>query len=153
ELSDLSAMAEALGDVPPEAFLDGPPEDGDLLLRRTLRSVRGERERIVRRRSFLVAAGVAVLAGAALGAGIVVGQHTGGRTTALPPPSAAPSAEPSGTRVVSARDATTGAAMTVSIIPAAGWVRLHATVTGVKAGEKCQILVVPREGAPVGAGS
>jgi hypothetical protein len=33
-------------------------------------------------------------------------------------------------------------------------VRVHVRVTGVKAGEKCQLLVVPRGGgAPVGAGS
>ncbi|MEN3309509.1 MAG: hypothetical protein V7603_5711 [Micromonosporaceae bacterium] len=158
ELADLSAMARALGEVPPEAFLDGPPEGGDLLLRRTLRAVRGEQEQSRRRRTVLVAAGVAALAAAALGSGVLVGRQTAGRPAALPATSAAPSpgpsAAPSGTRVVSGRDPSTGAAMVVSVIPAAGWVRVHATVTGVRAGQKCQILVVPRGGgAGVSAGS
>ena len=42
ELDELIAMRDMLGEVPPEAFLDGPPEGGDLLLQRTLRQVRGE---------------------------------------------------------------------------------------------------------------
>jgi hypothetical protein len=149
ELSDLAAMARGLGEVPPEAFIDGPPEGGELLLRRTLRAVHGEQAQARRRRTFLVAAGIIVLAGAALGSGVVVGQHTGTRTSALPA-----SSTPAGTRVLSGKNADTGAAMTVSVIPAAGWIRVHATVTGVRAGEKCQILVVPRGGgAPVSAGS
>jgi predicted anti-sigma-YlaC factor YlaD len=152
EFADLSAMAGSLGEIPPEAFLDGPPEGGDLLLRRTLRAVRGEYEQSRRRRTYLVAAGVAALAAAALGSGVVVGQHTGG--TAALPGSPGASAAPSGTRVLSATDPATGAAMTVSVMPAAGWVRLHATVTGVRAGVKCHILVVPRGGgAAVDAGS
>ncbi|MEU4745993.1 zf-HC2 domain-containing protein, partial [Actinosynnema sp. NPDC023658] len=39
ELADLRVMEEAMGDVPAEALLDGPPEGGDLLLQRTLRQV------------------------------------------------------------------------------------------------------------------
>ncbi len=31
ELAELEEMKQFLGEVPPEAFLDGPPEDGDLL--------------------------------------------------------------------------------------------------------------------------
>ncbi|QNE17595.1 hypothetical protein F1D05_06340 [Kribbella qitaiheensis] len=42
ELVELEEMKEFLGEVPPEAFLDGPPTDGDLLLQRTLRQVRSE---------------------------------------------------------------------------------------------------------------
>ena len=34
ELDELRAMEAYLGDVPPEALLDGPPEGGDLLLAR-----------------------------------------------------------------------------------------------------------------------
>ena len=40
ELAELEEMKEFLGEVPPEAFLEGPPADGDLLLQRTLREVR-----------------------------------------------------------------------------------------------------------------
>jgi hypothetical protein len=38
-------LATALAALPAEAFLDGPPVDGDLLLRRILRRVRTERDR------------------------------------------------------------------------------------------------------------
>ena len=40
EVEDLRAMEAALGEIPPEAFLDGPPPDGDFLLQNTLREVR-----------------------------------------------------------------------------------------------------------------
>src|SRR3954471_10538124 len=44
ELTGFEEMKEFLGEVPPEAFLDGAPDDGDLLLQRTLRQVRSEAE-------------------------------------------------------------------------------------------------------------
>src|SRR5437879_4028912 len=40
ELAELSAVRDMLGEVPPEAFLDGPPLGHDLLLARTLRAAR-----------------------------------------------------------------------------------------------------------------
>ncbi|MFD9048100.1 zf-HC2 domain-containing protein, partial [Streptomyces zaomyceticus] len=43
EVDALREMEAALGEVPPEAFVDGPPEGGDLLLQRTLRQMRAER--------------------------------------------------------------------------------------------------------------
>ncbi|MFE2147373.1 zf-HC2 domain-containing protein, partial [Streptomyces sp. NPDC059456] len=42
EVAALREMEAALGEVPAEAFLDGPPQGGDLLLQRTLRQVRSE---------------------------------------------------------------------------------------------------------------
>ena len=42
ELAEFEEMKAFLGEVPPEAFLDGPPADGDLLLQRTLRAARVE---------------------------------------------------------------------------------------------------------------
>ncbi|NUT47677.1 MAG: anti-sigma factor, partial [Saccharothrix sp.] len=50
EVTDLREVEEAMGGLPPEALLDGPPEDGDLLLRRALRQVRSERGGQLRRR-------------------------------------------------------------------------------------------------------
>jgi anti-sigma factor RsiW len=50
ELAELREMEQALGEVPPEAFIDGPPESGDLLLQRTLRQARAERSGRDRRR-------------------------------------------------------------------------------------------------------
>ena len=44
--------------------------------------------------------------------------------------------------------------MTVSLTPAAGWVRVHAKVGGIPAGKQCVLKVVPRGGGePVIAGS
>ena len=40
EVEDLRGMEAALGEIPPEAFLDGPPPGGDFLLQNTLREVR-----------------------------------------------------------------------------------------------------------------
>lgn len=148
ELGELSAMADTLGEVPPEAFLDGPPEDGELLLRRTLGAVRGEQARGRQRRVWLAAAGVAALAAAALGGGVVLGRHTAGRVSALPSPAVSATALPSGTRVIAASDPRTGAAASVTVIPAPGWVRLQAKITGVPAGLKCALLVVSKGGGP-----
>jgi anti-sigma factor RsiW len=150
ELAGLAALTRDLGEVPPEAFLDGPPEGGDLLLRRALQTVRGELSRSRRQRVWLAAAGVAVLAAAALGGGVVLGRQ-GAAPVALPSPSA--SATPAGTRVLAASDPRTGASLRVVITPATGWVRLRATVSGVRPGLKCQLLVLPRGGAAVVAGS
>jgi hypothetical protein len=37
--------------------------------------------------------------------------------------------------------------MTVAVTPAAGWVRVHATLTGVPAGSQCRIYAVSADGA------
>ena len=76
ELTELSELEAMLGEVPPEAFLDGPPDGGDLLLQRTLRQVRKERVQAGRPRRFLVAAGVAGLVAAALAGGTLIGRGT-----------------------------------------------------------------------------
>ncbi len=76
QLRELSELEAALGEVPPEAFLDGPPEGGDLLLQRTLRRVRTERVRADRPRRLLVAAGVAGLLAATLVGGTLLGRAT-----------------------------------------------------------------------------
>ncbi|MGW0391321.1 anti-sigma factor family protein [Streptomyces sp. NPDC003042] len=156
EVAALREMESALGEVPREAFLDGPPQGGDLLLQRTLRQARGERAAAARRRVALVglgaAASLAVVfwAGARLGGGDDIG--------ALPPPpsptvSAAPPSPPvAGTRVASATDRATGARMTVQLTPAAKWVRVRAAVTGVPAGERCRLVVVARDGTRTTAG-
>jgi anti-sigma factor RsiW len=162
ELRELSELEAALGEVPPEAFLDGPPEGGDLLLQRTLRRVRTERTRVERPRRLLVAAGVAALVAAALAGGTLFGRSTapapqaggGGTPTASAPASvsAPPSVAPSA-RVFAATDPKTGASMTVALTPAAGWVRVHVKADGIKTGEKCRLEVVDRNGAHTQAGS
>lgn len=162
EVDDLREMEAALGEIPPEAFLEGPPPGGELLLRRTLDQVREEHRHRTRRRYALLTAAAAGCVVAALGAGLVVGRVTGPETAAAPPaPNAAsplpssplPSSLPAATRTGSVTDARTGASMTVAVRPAAGWVRVRATVSGVAAGEQCRLYVVARDGSRWQAGS
>jgi anti-sigma factor RsiW len=42
ELPELEATAALLGTLPPEAFEEGPPDDADLLVRRTVQAIRRE---------------------------------------------------------------------------------------------------------------
>ncbi|WP_086840412.1 anti-sigma factor family protein [Amycolatopsis kentuckyensis] len=152
DLNELVALRDSLDEVPPEAFLDGPPEGGDLLLQKTLRRVRDEEERVAPARSTprrgLALVAAAVLVVAALGGGVLVG-----RQTAEPPPQAAPGPETPGTKTAEGRDPTTGVQLTASVIPFQGWVKTEVSVKGVHAGEKCLLQVVTKEGQAVTAGS
>ncbi|MBW5485893.1 anti-sigma factor family protein [Streptomyces bambusae] len=154
EVDALREMESALGEVPDEAFWEGPPPGGDLLLQRTLRQVRGERDAVRRRRSAVAGLAAAASLAAVFWAGTLAG-NTGDPGVALPPPpsaSATPSPPPPGTKVASATDQGTGVRMTVQMTPAMKWVRVHAAVTGVPAGERCRIVVVGRDGSRTTAG-
>ncbi|WP_409496228.1 anti-sigma factor family protein [Amycolatopsis sp. cmx-11-12] len=155
EVRELSELRYHLDEVPPEAFLEGPPEGGDLLLQRTLRQVRDEEstQEQAKPRRFLAIAGAAVLVVVALGAGVLVGRQTSPEpsTVALPVPTA--TAPVAGTRDLAATDRDTGAQLAVRVVPAVGWVRLHAKAEGVREGEKCQLVVVTKSGERVNAGS
>jgi hypothetical protein len=157
EVGELREVEAALGEIPPEAFLDGPPPDGDLLLQRTLRQVRGERSRQDRRRYLLVAAAAVLVIAAAFGGAALIGRTTAPATPSAATPAAAASTASApavpGTRAATATDAGTGATMTVAVVPAAGWVRVHATISGVAAGEQCRLFVVAADGAREPAGS
>ncbi|MEV6826099.1 zf-HC2 domain-containing protein [Amycolatopsis sp. NPDC051102] len=155
DLNELVALRDSLDEVPPEAFLDGPPEGGDLLLQKTLRRVRDEETRVAPARSggrrglALVAAAVLVVA--ALGGGILVGRQTGGGGEPLAIP--APPTDVPGTKSAEGRDPTTGVQLAASVSPFQGWVRVNVNVKGVHAGEKCLLQVVTKEGQAVTAGS
>ncbi|MER7758728.1 zf-HC2 domain-containing protein [Streptomyces sp. NPDC097619] len=154
EVAALREMEAALGEVPPEAFLDSPPEGGDLLLQRTLRQVRGERAGAERRHRALLGLAAAAALAAVFWAGTAVPDDA--PPTALPAPptaTATPAPPVPGTRVASATDPGSGARMTVRVTPAARWVRVHAAVTGLPAGEKCRLVVVGRDGSRSTAGS
>ncbi|MER5731866.1 zf-HC2 domain-containing protein [Streptomyces sp. NPDC002138] len=158
EVAALREMEAALGEVPEEAFLEGPPEGGDLLLQRTLRQMRGERADRSRRRAAVAGLAIAASLAAVFWAGARVGAGDGRDVAEGPPPppptvTASPSPPPVGTKVASATDARTGARMTVQMTPAARWVRVHAAVTGVPAGERCLLVVVARDGTRTTAGS
>ena len=151
ELGELRDMEAFLGEVPPEAMLDGPPEGGDLLLQRTLRQVRSERGGVARRRQYTLGAAAAVVAALVLGAGVFVGKATSPDVTASPTPTVAP--DPAGTRLATFTDPVTKASMTVKVVPAAGWVRTNMAINGIPEGEKCRIFVVAKDGSRQEAGS
>jgi hypothetical protein len=162
ELGTLVAVRDALSQVPPEVFLDGPPEYGDVLAR-TLRAVRHDANvsglarvmRFAQRRSAAaVLAATFVLVVAALG-GAVLGRHTAPAVYAGSPPvsSSGTTAPGTNTRTLVGTNPGNGAAIIVTLTPAAGWVRIHAEVMGIPAGTPCQIIVTGRSGISAIAGS
>ncbi len=157
EVDDLQRVAEALDEVPPEFFLDGPPDESgaELTLQRTLREVRRAGATGGRRRGLPGLAGLAAAAAVVVAvgvAGVVVGRQSAPEGAA-PTPSAPASTTVPGTVSAQATDPATGATMAVTLTPAAGWVRLTADVGGIPAGEECQIVVVGRDGGERVAGS
>jgi len=74
EVRSLREVQRLLASVPMEAMLDGPPDDADLLLQRTLREVRSEESGTTGRRTKWAAA--AVVAVAVLCVGVLVGWTT-----------------------------------------------------------------------------
>jgi anti-sigma factor RsiW len=151
QLDELVTMRDILGEVPPEAFLDGPPEGGDLLLQRTLRQVRTEKKSVQFTRRVVTSAAAIVVIASALGGGVLLGKGTSSNQAV--PPTASTSATPTVVpgKVVSATQA--GASITARITPAAGWVRVNASVTGIPAGQRCRIVVKSRSGTSEVAGS
>jgi anti-sigma factor ChrR (cupin superfamily) len=145
EWEELRAMAELLDEVPPEALLEGPP-DGDLVLQRTLRQMRAETRAARRRRLVGGAAAAAAALAVVLGGGVLVGRATAPEPSVLAQPPA-----PGGTVLIGTGPG--GAELTATVTPAAGWVRLTATVDGVPAGQRCRLVVVARNGTRAVAGS
>jgi anti-sigma factor RsiW len=155
DLAQLEQTAAALDDVPPEMFMDGPPDDGDLVLQRALVTARREAsQRIAGRRASVAACVAAAVMAAAVG-GVFVGRIQGRDAFPVsPPPLGSVSvAQPSGVLLGSYTDPGTGARMAVSLTPAAGWVRVNAAVSGIPAGQRCRLWVVARDGTRDLAGS
>jgi anti-sigma factor RsiW len=153
EVDSLREWTAALEAVPEAMLLDGPPDDADLLLQRTLREIRAESSGRRHRRTAMLASVAAALILVAVAGGAVFG-----RSTAPDRPVAQPTATPQagtvpGTRLASATDPATGARISVAVVPAAGWVRVSATVGGIPPGERCELQVVGKDGTPVVAGS
>lgn len=146
EWEELHQMVDLLDDVPPEAFLDGPPDGGDLVLQRAIRRVRRETVARRRRRILTLVGAAAVALAVVLAGGVMIG-----RTTAPPIIAAAPALSPDAVALSGGGDR--GVAMTASVSPAAGWVRLRATVVGIPAGERCRLVVVAADGRREVAGS
>ncbi|MFC7527287.1 anti-sigma factor family protein [Actinoplanes sp. GCM10030250] len=151
EIDALREMEAALGGIPPEALIEGPPTDGELLLQRTIRQVRGERTKVRRQRRTVQAAAAVVTGAAVLGGGMLGGSALVDDVAAPQPAPTATTAP--GTRTATGSDFATGATMAVAVQPADGWVRVRATVGGVKAGEQCRLLVVAKNGTRREAGT
>ncbi|MEU8225470.1 zf-HC2 domain-containing protein [Kribbella sp. NPDC048915] len=162
ELAELTELKAFLGEVPPEAFLDGPPDDGDLLLQRTLHEVRAVPEvpqrvtvsgadvvpamRATRRSRWLLAAAAVVVVGGALGGGVVLGRTTAPDTVVQQQPVP-------GSTQVTASDATTGATMAATVEPREGWTWVRVQVTGLNVGDQCEMVVTDKAGKYWIAGS
>jgi hypothetical protein len=152
QLAELEEMKAALGEVPPEAFLDGPPTDGDLLLQRTLRASRGLAEPTVapvtepkRPRLLLVAASIAVIAASALGGGVLIGRQTVDQVAVEAPVA--------GSQQANATDSATGATMATTVEPREGWSWIKVKLTGLEAGAECEVIVTDENGEAHVAGS
>lgn len=148
EWEELRGMVDLLDDVPPEAFLDGPP-DADLMLRRTLRQVRAEAAAQRRRRRLTLVGAAAVALGVVLAGGVLIGRET------APPPAvvAAPAPAPAPGAVVLTGGGEPDVSMTATLTPAAGWVRLTTSVKGIPPRERCYVIVEGRDGTRQVAGS
>jgi hypothetical protein len=154
QADELLELKGVLGELPPETFLDGPPEGGDLVLQRTLRQVRAEKESGLRTRGLLVGAAAVIAVAVALGGGVLLGKGGNTPTTvALPPPAltAPPSPAVPGTEHMAGVQGDTR--LDVTITPAAGWVRVNASVSGIPEGQKCKLIVVSKSGHSEVAGT
>jgi hypothetical protein len=154
ELSTFEDVISMLGELPPEALLSGPPEGGELLLQRTLRTMRAELSGTRRRRAAwgtVVAAGVVA---AAVAGGVAIGLNAGPQTDPVVQATRGPAvpAPVPGTREGSATDEGTSAVLAVELVPAAGWVHVKVSVRGIPAGENCRVIVVSRTGSREVAG-
>jgi hypothetical protein len=151
EVQELMMIRRALDQVPPEAFLDGPPEDGDLLLRRTLRRVATEVAPPRRRMTGVyVAAAAAVVV--ALGGGVLLGRQSAPSAT-VAGPTFTVATVPANARIAEASNEDNGATMSVALEPKKGWVWVDATATGLPEGKPCALYVISKEGEKVLAGT
>jgi hypothetical protein len=151
EIESLQEWSSAMREIPEEMLLDGPPEDADLLLQRTLRQVRKEAAGGRTRRFAVLATAAAAVVAVAIGGGVVLGRGTA--DTSVPQAQGSSAPVVAGTRTVSATDAATKAELNATIVPAAGWIRVSAKVKGIPAGEKCRLEVMGKDGQAILAGS
>jgi hypothetical protein len=150
QLAVLDGIRHAFDAAPAEMLLDGPPPGADLLIARAVRGVRDD-VRTTRRRRFgvAVAAGFIAVAVAVVG-GVVVGRTGDAGTTTEA--GGFPTKEVPGTTVLRGSNTATGADMSVSVVPADGWVRLDLSASGLPAGSRCEIVVVAKDGTEIPAG-
>jgi anti-sigma factor RsiW len=144
EFAELRATAAQIDEVPPEMFLDGAPDadtPGEFGLQRALSRIREEERRGHRqRRTRLLAAAAALLLVVGGGSALLGRASVPYVIVAAPVPAVE---QPAG-RLVTGSNGQIGAAAVVT--PAAGWVRIAVTATGLPSGERCSVVVVARDG-------
>lgn len=152
EVTVLREIENALDEVPPELFLDGPDPQSDLLLQRTLRAARAETTTTPKRswgRGLVAGAAAVIALAGAVGGGVLLGRDTTpGTDVALPSPTVSVQG-----RTGSNTDTATGAQMTATVVSAPGWVKVNAKLTGIKIGEECAMIVHGANGDKAVAGS
>jgi hypothetical protein len=136
ELNEIDTML--MEELPPEAALNGPPQNADHLLRRTLGTVREERHQAVRRRGRITAVTSTFMVAGVLAGGVWLGQGLGVGETA--------DALLQGT-------SSAGAHLAVQVTDTESGLRLVATVDGMQDGEACWLVVHTKDGRTFTAGS
>ena len=144
EFAELRETAARIDAVPPELFLDGPPDadtPGEFGLQRALSRIREEERRGHRRRRARLLAAAAVLL-VIVGAGSALAGRASAPSVVVAAPAASADQPPG--RLVTGSNGQIGAAAVVT--PAAGWVRIALTATGLPPGERCSVVVIARDG-------
>ena len=144
ELEELRLLHDELGEVPPEAFLDGPPDGGDLLLQRTLREVRGISSRQRVWGGSLAAAGLVAVVALSVGAGVFVGNQSATGNGGVAAPTASPL--PSGTKHSANVDPVSGAHLAATVVPLNGWVKIQVQASDIAPGQRCKLMVTSKDG-------
>lgn len=151
-VDELVGVHELLAFAPATAFVD-PPARPDLVTA-PAKVVVPLRRRQWPKVAALVAAAATVV-GLAVGTGVLIGRGTtdgGLAAPQAPPTSAQPAPLVPGVRFA-ANTGAGGARLTARLEPADGWVRVNASVAGIPAGERCQLVVVSRDGGHAVAAS
>ena len=160
ELPGLRESLTTLDGVPPELLIDGPPENAELLVRRTVRRIRAQEPAtpltapshptLTHARGLMLVAAAAV--GVAFAVGGVIGRETAPAPVAEGPSTPGVTATATGPRGAST-DARTGVSLAVEVTSLKGWVRLKATTAHNRPGERCHLFVVARDGSRMEVGS
>jgi len=144
EYEQLIATRQSLEHIPSEWLAHGPPV-GSTVLEAAMRTIRARKAAAFARsrRAVTLAASIAGLAGT-FSTGLFLGYQI--QPTADPAPPAASASPMPGVRQASAFDPDTNISLSATVIPAVGWVRVRAAVTGIPSGQTCRLLVVRHDG-------
>jgi len=151
QIAVLDGIRRAYVETPAEMFLDGPPPGADLLLARALRGVRDEVRTTRKRRHGVAAAAGVIAVVVAVTGGVFAGRLGDSEETTVA--GGFPVTAVSGTTVLHGANPAIGAELSVSVVPAEGWVRLDLSASGIPAGSNCEIVVVDKAGAEILAGA